>query len=92
MVVAEAMLTLARVRPEDTVYDLGSGDGRIVNLAAQKYGARAVGIELEPSLVARARQAAIAARVADRVTFIEGDFFTADISDATVVTLHCGQA
>jgi predicted RNA methylase len=86
--VADAMLKLARVGPDDVVYDLGSGDGRIVNLAAQKYGARGVGIELEPSLVERSRQAALEARVADRVTFIEGDLFTADISAATVVTLY----
>jgi SAM-dependent methyltransferase len=86
--VADAMLKLARVRPGDVVYDLGSGDGRIVILAAQKYGARGVGIELQPRLVEISRQVAREGAVADRVTFIEGDLFTADISEATVVTLY----
>jgi SAM-dependent methyltransferase len=86
--VADAMLQLAGVTRNDVVYDLGSGDGRIVILAAQKYGARGVGIELEPSLVAMSRQTAIEGEVADRVTFIEADLFTADISTATVVTLY----
>ena len=85
--VVEAMLKLARVRADDVVYDLGSGDGRIVILAAQEYGARGVGIELQAPLVRRARQIAKDGAVADRVTFIEGDLFTADISPATVVTL-----
>jgi SAM-dependent methyltransferase len=85
--VADAMLKLAGVTPGDVVYDLGSGDGRIVILAAQKYGARAVGIELQPRLVEIARQVAREGEVEDRATFIEGDLFTADISKATVVTL-----
>jgi SAM-dependent methyltransferase len=86
--VADAMLKLAGVGADDVVYDLGSGDGRIVILAAQKYGARGVGIELQPGLVLISRQAAVQAGVADKVTFIEGDLFSADISDATVVTLY----
>ncbi len=86
--VADAMLRLAKVTADDVVYDLGSGDGRIVILAAQKYGARGVGIELDPKLVATAREIAREGGVADRVTFIEGDLFTADISKATVVTLY----
>ena len=81
------MLQLAGVTGEDVVYDLGSGDGRIVVLAAQKYGARGVGIEIDPRLVAISRQVAREAEVSDKVTFIEGDLFTADISGATVVTL-----
>ena len=85
--IADAMLTLARVTPDDVVYDLGAGDGRIVILAAQKYGARGVGVEIDPRLVAISRQVAREGEVADRVTFIEGDLFTADISAATVVTL-----
>jgi SAM-dependent methyltransferase len=85
--VADAMLKLARVTPKDVVYDLGSGDGRIVVLAAQKYGARGVGIEIDPRLVEISRQVAREGEVADRATFIEGDLFTADISGATVVTL-----
>ena len=86
--VADAMLRLAKVGPDDVVYDLGSGDGRIVILAAQKYGARGVGIELDPKLVAVARQIAEEGLVSNRVTFIEDDLFTADISKATVVTLY----
>jgi SAM-dependent methyltransferase len=85
--VADAMLKLAGVTADDVVYDLGSGDGRIVILAAQKYGARGVGIELQPQLIEISRQVAQEGEVADRVTFIEGDMFTADISRATVVTL-----
>lgn len=87
-VVADAMLELARVTTDDVVYDLGSGDGRIVILAAQKYGARGVGIELDPRLVEISRQVAVEGAVADRATFIVDDLFTTDISDATVVTLY----
>ena len=81
------MLKLAGVTRDDVVYDLGSGDGRIVILAAQKHGARGVGIEIDPKLVAVSRQVARQAQVADKVTFLEGDLFTANIADATVVTL-----
>ena len=84
---ADAMLALARVTKDDVVYDLGSGDGHIVVLAAQKYGARGVGIEIDRTLVEISRQVAREGEVADRVTFVEGDLFTADISKATVVTL-----
>lgn len=86
--VADAMLTLARVGTTDVVYDLGSGDGRILILAAQKYGARGVGIEIDGRLVALARDLAREGAVADRVTFVEGDLFTADIAAADVVTLY----
>ena len=86
--VADAMLKLARVSANDVVFDLGSGDWRILILAAQKYGARGVGIELDPRLVEISRQVAREGEVADRVTFVEGDLFTADISEATVVTLY----
>jgi predicted RNA methylase len=85
--VVDAMLQAARVTAKDVVYDLGSGDGRVVIMAARKYGARGVGIELDPTLVKLARQAAVENGVADRVTFIEGDLFSTDISPATVVTL-----
>lgn len=86
--VVEAMLELARVGPDDVVFDLGSGDGRIVILAAKKYGARGVGIEMRPDLVGVSREAAQRAGVADKVTFVEADLFTTDISAATVVTLY----
>ena len=81
------MLSLAGVGRDDVVYDLGSGDGRIVILAAQKYGARGVGVEIDPKLVAIARQVARDAEVSDKVVFFEGDLFTANIAEATVVTL-----
>ena len=85
--VVDAMLKLAHVTPADVVYDLGSGDGRIVILAAQKYGARGVGIEIVHELVERSRLIAKEGDVDDRVTFIEGNVFDADLSKATVVTL-----
>jgi predicted RNA methylase len=86
--VADAMLKLARVTAEDVVYDLGSGDGRIVLLAAEKYGARAVGIDVDPGLIERSRQAARERQLEDKVSFVQADFFSADISAATVVTLY----
>jgi len=85
--VVDAMLEAAGVTANDVVYDLGSGDGRVVIIAAKKYGARGVGIEIDPVLVKSSREAAVANGVGDRVTFVEGDMFTADISPATVVTL-----
>jgi SAM-dependent methyltransferase len=85
--VAEAMLKLAGVTAADTVYDLGSGDGRIVIAAAKKFGARGVGVELDADLVKTARKNAEAAGVADRVTFLQQDLFKTDLADATVVTL-----
>jgi cyclopropane fatty-acyl-phospholipid synthase-like methyltransferase len=86
--IADAMLQMAGVGPGDVVYDLGSGDGRIPVIAAQKYGARGVGIELDPALVAVARQNALDAQVGDRVRFIVGDLFEADLTSATVVTMY----
>jgi SAM-dependent methyltransferase len=90
--VVEGMLRLARVTPDDVVYDLGSGDGRIVVIAAQKFGARGVGIELDPKLVALSRELAAASAVGDRVAFVEGDLFTTDLSPATVVTLYLSES
>jgi protein-L-isoaspartate O-methyltransferase len=86
--VAEAMLELAGVTAADTVYDLGSGDGRIVIAAAKKFGARGVGVEIDAELVKTARKNAQAAGVADRVTFLQQDLFKTDLSGATVVTLY----
>jgi SAM-dependent methyltransferase len=86
--VVDRMLTLARTTKEDVVYDLGSGDGRICIAAAQKYGARAVGIEIDPTLVAAARANAKAAGVEHLVEFRLEDALTADVSTATVVTLY----
>ena len=87
MAVVRAMLELAAVGPEDVVYDLGSGDGRIVITAAREFGARGVGIEIDPKLVERARQNAVTAGVADRLEFRVGDMYQADVRPATVVTL-----
>lgn len=86
--VVEAMLTLAAVTRDDVVYDLGAGDGRIAIIAAQQFGARAVGVELDPRLVALARQNARDAGVEARVRFIEGDLFDTPLDAATVVTLY----
>ena len=90
--VVVAMLDVARVKADDVVYDLGSGDGRFVITAAKKYGARAVGIDIDPALVRSAADSAAAAGLSGRVRFITGDLFTADISEATVVTLYLLQS
>jgi SAM-dependent methyltransferase len=84
----DSMLSVANVTPDDVVYDLGSGDGRIPIRAARKFGARGVGIEIKPNLVEEARKNAKSAGVSDRVSFLQGDLFEADISEATVVTLY----
>ena len=86
-VVAE-MLKVAKVKKSDVLYDLGSGDGRIVITAAKKLGTRGTGIELLPSLVQEARDNARKAGVSALTKFVEGDIFEANISDATVVTLY----
>jgi precorrin-6B methylase 2 len=89
--VVTAMLRMANVRPGDVVYDLGSGDGRIVIAAVKDFGAaRGVGIELDAERVAEARANAVRAGVQDRVEFRRQDVFTADVSPATVVTLYMG--
>jgi SAM-dependent methyltransferase len=90
--VVVAMLELAEVRPDDVVYDLGSGDGRIVITAAKEYGIRkGVGVDIDPERVREARAGASRAGVEDRVTFLERDLFEIDLSEATVVTLYLGQ-
>ena len=86
--VVDRMLNLARVGPDDVVYDLGSGDGRIVIAAALKFGARGVGIEIDPARVEDARANAVRAGVAHLVTFKQEDVMAADLSDATVVTVY----
>src|SRR5262245_5340367 len=82
------MLSLAKVGPGDLVYDLGCGDGRIVIAAAQKFGARGVGVDIDPNLIKKAQAQADALGVADRVKFVLQDAMTVDVSDATVVTLY----
>jgi len=86
--VVERMLRLAGTGAGDVVIDLGSGDGRIVIAAAQKFGARGIGIELDSRLVEKSRENARAAEVAERVSFIEGDVLVTDISQASVVTVY----
>jgi SAM-dependent methyltransferase len=86
--IADAMLQLAGVTPDDVVYDLGSGDGRIPIIAAQKYGAKAVGIEIDPRLVEMSWRIANEAEVANKVSFVVGDLFEADLGKATVVTMY----
>lgn len=88
--VVTGMLKLAKVTNRDVVYDLGCGDGKIVIAAAKQFGARGVGIDIDPQRIAEANANAKAAGVADRVKFIEGDIFDPKIAigDATVVTLY----
>ena len=86
--IVDTMLRMAGVTKKDTVFDLGCGDGRIVITAAQRYGARGVGIDIDPERVAEATENVRKAGVADRVRILQGDLFEADLSAATVVTLY----
>lgn len=86
--VVDEMLRVANVGPGDVVYDLGCGDGRLVITAAKKYGARAIGIDINPERIQESLENARKAGVADKVTFRNEDLFEADIKEATVVTLY----
>ncbi len=88
--VVDAMLKLAKVGKNDVVYDLGCGDGRIVITAAKLFGARGVGIDIDPAKIRDSNANAIIAGVTDRVTFINADLFadSTNLSEATVVTLY----
>ncbi|MCS7314337.1 MAG: class I SAM-dependent methyltransferase [Bryobacterales bacterium] len=88
--VVRAMLELAGVTSRDVVYDLGCGDGRIVIAAAKEFGARGVGIDIDPERIAESRENARKAGVEDRVSFRNEDLFESDIREATVVTLYLG--
>lgn len=88
MDVVSTMLELAGPTPQDSLYDLGSGDGRIVITAAERYGTPGVGVELDSSRVATARQSSRESGIQDRVRFIHGDLFEVDVGDATIVTLY----
>lgn len=92
--VVTAMLKMANVAKSDVVYDLGCGDGRIVIAAARQFGARGIGVEIDPALVEKANAAAEKAGVKDKVQFIVGDIFdpSLKISDATVVALYLLQS
>jgi SAM-dependent methyltransferase len=87
-VILDEMLRLAEIQPADTVYDLGSGDGRLVIAAAERHGARGVGVERHPDLVVYSRSLAESRGLADRVRFVEGDVLQANVRDATVVMMY----
>jgi len=86
--VVEMMLTMAEITKDDIVYDLGSGDGRIVITAAKKYGAKGVGFEIDDDLIQEAREEARKEGVSHLVEFRKQDVMTVDLSPATVVTLY----
>jgi ribosomal protein L11 methylase PrmA len=86
--VVDQMLELAKSNKKDVVYDLGSGDGRVVIAAAKKYGCKAVGYEIDPELVALSRQAVQKAGVQDLVRIEHEDFFKQDLSGADVITVY----
>ena len=90
------MLEMAKVTPTDVVYDLGSGDGRIVIAAARDFGAKAIGIEIDPELIRDSEKEAKSViskkpNLRDRLKFIKQDLFKADVADATVITLHLNE-
>jgi len=87
-VVVDKMLEVAAVTKGDVIYDLGSGDGRIVITAAKRYGVRGVGVDIDPERVKEANANAVKAGVADRVKFLEQDLFKTDLKEASVVTLY----
>lgn len=84
----EAILDLAKVTAADVLYDLGSGDGRVLITAAQKFGARGVGIDIDPKRIEQAIENAHQAKVSDRVVFRQQDLFESNFSEATVVVLY----
>jgi SAM-dependent methyltransferase len=86
--VVDRMLRMARVGPKDYVIDLGSGDGRTVIAAAKRFGARALGIEYNPDMVALSNRNAEKAGVGDKVKFVKADLFETDFSQATVITMY----
>jgi len=90
--VVDAMLEVAQVKNTDIIYDLGSGDGRIPITAAQKYGARGVGIDINPDRIKEANENLKKANVGDKVRFLNQDLFETNISEATVVTLYLLQS
>ncbi len=86
--VVTAMLKLANVTEKDVVYDLGCGDGMIVTAAAKEFGARSVGIDINPVRVKEANERVAKAGVTDKVKILNEDLFQANIGEATVVTLY----
>jgi len=86
--VVERMLTMAQTKPEDYVIDLGAGDGKIAIAAAKKFGARSMGVEFNPEMVAFAQKNAKAAGVTDKAQIVHGDIFATDFTQATVLTMY----
>ena len=84
----DVMLDMAKVRKDNVVYDLGSGDGRLVITAAKKYGASGIGIDIDPERIREATENAKKAGVEDNVRFLNQDLFESDFGDATVITLY----
>ncbi len=88
LTVCERMLELANLKPGETVFDLGSGDGRVVILAASRFGAKAVGVELSENLVERSQEKIKAEGLDDKASVIHADLMDVDISSADVVTIY----
>ncbi len=86
--VVRQMLTLSELKPGETVYDLGSGDGRVAIMAAQEFGANAVGIELREDLAKRAMESISELHLEDRIKIVHSSMFDVDLSPADVVTLY----
>ena len=86
--VVEKMLTMAGVKSNETVFDLGCGDGRVLFTAAEKFRAKAVGVEIDPKLVTSTRETAEKMQLGNRVKVIQGNLLEADLSEADVVTLY----
>src|SRR5690349_14267907 len=86
--VVERMLVMAQTKPEDFVVDLGAGDGKIAIAAAKKFGARSMGVEYNPEMVAFAQKNAQAAGVTAKARIVHGDIFTTDFTQATVLTMY----
>ena len=91
MEIVRRMLEMAGVQPGDTLYDLGSGDGRIIVTAASEFGARAVGVEVDPLLLLWSRLRIKMAGLEEKASILWGNFFHLDLGDATVVTLYQNQ-
>jgi SAM-dependent methyltransferase len=86
--VVEAILKLAEISEADLLYDLGSGDGRIPIAAAKNFGASAIGIEIDADLVSFAKEKAFESGVSAKVSFIQGDLFEVDFSDASILVIY----
>jgi len=87
-VVVNEMLRMAKVSSDSMVYDLGCGDGRLVITAARQYGARGIGIDIDPQRIRESNENAVSAKVTDKVKFVLGDLFQFDFHEATAVTLY----